>query len=123
TPAGTWCARWSGSRPSLGYLGRSASIRDQSSSRRNWTFGHMNGVVLDFSRPGKPTDNGFIESFNAKVRSECVDQNWFLSLEDARLKCEAYPHDSNNERPHTSVGNKSPVEFMKSIGATCHPEA
>lgn len=50
----------------------------------------MNGVTLDFSRPGKPTDNAFIESFNGKIRVECIDQNWFLSLDDAQSKCEAY---------------------------------
>ncbi|GGC73491.1 hypothetical protein GCM10011504_58550 [Siccirubricoccus deserti] len=48
------------------------------------------GVVLDFSRPGKPTDNAFAESFNGKVRAECLNANWFLSLEDARRKCEAW---------------------------------
>lgn len=81
----------------------------------------MNGVVLDFSRPGKPTDNSFVEAFNGKVRAECVDQNWFLSLADAQLKCEAYRQKYNHERPHSSIGNKSPVEFMKSIGVPCHP--
>jgi putative transposase len=68
-----------------------------------WTY--VNDGVLDFSRPGKPTDNSFVEAFNGKVRAECVDQNWFLSLADARLKCEAYRHDYNNERPHSSIGN------------------
>jgi putative transposase len=86
-------------------------------------WAYMNGVVLDFSRPGKPTDNSFVEAFNGKVRAECVDQNWFLSLADARVKCVAYRHEYNNERPHSSIGNKSPIEFMKSIGAPCHPMA
>ncbi len=45
----------------------------------------MNGVTLDFSRPGRPTDNAFAESFNGKIRAECIDQKWFLLLEDARL--------------------------------------
>ncbi len=47
-----------------------------------WALGK--GVTLDFSRPGKPTDNAFVESFNGKVRAKCIDQNWFLSLDDAR---------------------------------------
>src|SRR5918997_4731726 len=55
-----------------------------------WAYQH--GVVLDFSRPGKPTDNSFAEAFNGKVRAECIDQNWFLSRADARLKCEAFRH-------------------------------
>ena len=75
-----------------------------------------NGVTLDFSRPGKPTDNAFVESFNGKVRAECIDQNWFLSLDDARSKCENYRREYNEERPHSAIGNKTPVEFMKSIG-------
>jgi putative transposase len=73
------------------------------------------------SQPTKSTENTFIESFNGKVRAECVDQNWFLSLADAQVKCETYRREYNNDRPHSSIGNKSPVEFMKSIGATCHP--
>ncbi|MEM9263157.1 MAG: IS3 family transposase, partial [Pseudomonadota bacterium] len=50
-------------------------------------WAYMNGVILDFSRPGKPTDNAYAEAFNGKVRAECIDQNWFLSIDDARLKC------------------------------------
>jgi putative transposase len=53
-------------------------------------WAYMNGVTLDFSRPGKPTDNSFVEAFNGKVRAECIDQNWFLSLADAQVKCEAF---------------------------------
>ena len=84
-------------------------------------WAYMNGVILDFSRPGKPTDNAFAEAFNGKVRAECIDQNWFLSIEDARLKCETYRHEYNNERPHSSIGNKTPAEFMKSIGTPNQP--
>jgi putative transposase len=84
-----------------------------------WAYCHC--VNLDFSRPGKPADNSFAETFNGKVRDECIDQNWFLSLADAQLKCEAHRHEYNTERPHSSIGNKSPVEFVKSIGASCHP--
>ncbi len=77
-----------------------------------------NGVTLDFSRPGKPTDNAFVESFNGKVRAECIDQNWFLSLDDAQSKCEAYRREYNEERPHSAIGNKTPMEFMKATGQT-----
>ena len=82
-----------------------------------------NKVTLDFSRPGKPTDNAFVESFNGKVRAECIDQNWFLSLDDARSKCEAYRIEYNEERPHSAIGNKTPMEFMKSIGQPSRPMA
>jgi putative transposase len=63
----------------------------------------QNGVVLDFSRPSKPTDNSFVEAFNGKVRAECIDQNWFLSLADARLKCETFRHEYNPASQHLSV--------------------
>ncbi|MEP4034497.1 MAG: integrase core domain-containing protein, partial [Hyphomicrobiales bacterium] len=79
-------------------------------------WAYLNKVELDFSRPGKPTDNSFVEAFNGKVRAECIDQNWFLSLEDARLKCEAFRQDYNHVRPHSSIGFKTPMEFIKSIG-------
>jgi len=67
---------------------------------------YQKDVILDFSRSGKPTDNAFIESFNGKVRAECVDQNWVLSLEDARLRREAFRQDCNRVRPHSSVSSK-----------------
>ena len=86
-------------------------------------WAYMNGVTLDFSRPGKPTGNSFIEAFNGKVRAECIDQNWFLSMADAQVKCEAFRHEYNTQRPHSSIGNKTPTEFMKSIGASSRPMA
>ena len=73
----------------------------------------MKGVTLDFSRPGKPTDNAFIESFNGKFRSECLNANWFLSLDEARRKCEAWRRDYNNVRPHSSLGGKTPASFIR----------
>lgn len=76
-------------------------------SRQLDLWAYANNVILDFSRPGKPTDNSFVEASNGKVRAECIDQNGFLSLADARLKCEAYRHEYNNERPHSSIGNKT----------------
>jgi putative transposase len=75
-----------------------------------WAFQH--GVTLDFSRPGKPTDNAFAESFNGKVRAECLNTAWFLSLDDARRKCETWRRDYNEERPHSSIGDKCPIELM-----------
>jgi len=52
-------------------------------------WAYQRGVTLDFSQPGKPTDNAFIESFNGKFRAECLNAHWFMSLDDARRKCEA----------------------------------
>ena len=73
-----------------------------------WAF--MRGVTLDFSRPGKPTDNAYIESFNGKFRSECLNANWFLSLDEAWQKCEGWRRDYNDVRPHSSLGGKTPKE-------------
>ena len=75
-----------------------------------WAF--MHGVTLDFSRPGKPTDNAFIESLNGKFRAECLNANWFLSLDEARRKCEAWRRDYNEVRPHSAIGNKVPISFI-----------
>ena len=58
-------------------------------------WAYANGVVLDFSRPGKPTDNAFIESFDSRVRAECLNQTWFLSLEDEVEKVERWRVDYN----------------------------
>ena len=58
-------------------------------------WAYFNKVELDFSRPGIPTDNPFIESFNGKFRTECLNQNWFLSLVDARDKIEVSRQDYN----------------------------
>lgn len=74
-----------------------------------WAYAH--GVKLDFSRPGKPTDNALIESFNGRLRTECLNESWFLSLADAREKVEAWRMDDNHHRPHSALGNLAPNEF------------
>ena len=67
--------------------------------------------------PGKPTDNGFIESFNGKLRAECLNTHWFMSLDDARTKMEDWRRDYNEVRPHSAIGNKSPIVFMNGLPA------
>lgn len=84
-----------------------------SKSMDRWAY--ENGVVLDFSRPGKPTDNPFIESFNGSFRDECLNIHWFLSLEDAQEKIEHWRQDYNQQRPHSSLNNQTPVEFIRSL--------
>lgn len=74
-------------------------------------WAYWNNVTLEFSRPGKPTDNPFIESFNGTLREECLNQHWFLSLGDACAKLEAWRMDYNRCRPHSSLGNQTPSEF------------
>jgi len=80
-------------------------------------WAYLNGVKLDFSRPGKPTDNALIEAFNGRLRQECLNESWFLSLEDAREKVEDWRQDYNQDRPHGSLGNVPPVEFAGVIVA------
>jgi len=74
-------------------------------------WAYWNHVQLDFSRPGKPTDNAYVESFNASFRLECLNEHWFLSLEDAREKVEEWRRDYNMNRPHSALGNVTPEEY------------
>jgi len=76
-------------------------------------WAYLNGVELDFSRPGRPTDNAFIEAFNGRFREECLNENWFLSPEDAREKAEMWRQEYNKHRPHGALDNLSPDEFTK----------
>ena len=73
-------------------------------------WAYDNKVTLDFSRPGKPTDNPFIESFNGSFRDECLNAHWFLSLDDAREKIEFWRQEYNTFRPHSSLGGLTPDE-------------
>jgi len=75
-------------------------------------WAHDNKVILDFSRPGKPTDNPFIESFNGSFRDECLNTNWFLSIEDAKEKIEAFRDDYNGFRPHSSLNGLTPNQAV-----------
>ncbi|EAV40872.1 transposase [Stappia aggregata IAM 12614] len=77
-------------------------------------WAYRRGVTLDFSRPGKPTDNAFIEAFNGRFRAECLNAHWFLSLADATEKLEDWRKDYNEHRPHGAIGNKVPMDLMKS---------
>lgn len=75
-------------------------------------WAYENGAKLDFSRPGKPTDNPFIESFNGSFRDECLNVHWFLSMDDARSKIERWRVDYNRVRPHSSLDDRTPEEFL-----------
>lgn len=78
-----------------------------------WAYIHK--VTLAFSRPGKPTDNAFIESLNGSFRDECLNCHWFESLSDAKLKIEAWRDDYNKSRPHRALNNLPPLQFVASI--------
>jgi len=76
-------------------------------------WAYENHITLDFSRPSKPTDNPFIESFNGSFRDECLNTNWFLSLEDAITKIEDWRIKYNRFRPHSSLNNRTPHEVFQ----------
>jgi putative transposase len=76
-------------------------------------WAYQRGVKLTFIRPGKPVENAYIESFNGRFRDECLNENWFLSLEHARQITEKWRIDYNSERPHSSLGYLTPEEFIR----------
>jgi putative transposase len=80
-----------------------------------WAYHHQ--AKIDFSRPGKPTDNCFIETFNGSLRDECLNVRWFASLAEARTIVEAWRRDYNESRPHTALDNRTPAAFARELGA------
>ena len=76
-------------------------------------WAYQNKVDLKFIQPGKPVQNAYIESFNGRFRDECLNQHWFLNLEDAKLEIEKWRKDYNQNRPHSSLNMKTPNEFAK----------
>jgi putative transposase len=74
-----------------------------------WAYDH--DIQLQFIEPGKPIQNAHIESFNARLREECLNEHVFISLDDARNKIEKWRVEYNRERPHSSLGNLAPEEF------------
>ena len=75
------------------------------------TWAHQAGVKLNFIRPGKPVENGYIESFNGRLRDECLNVEVFLDLADARRKLDAWRNDYNQRRPHSALADRTPDEF------------
>lgn len=80
-------------------------------------WAYANEVTLDFSRPGKPTDNGFIEAFNSKLRSECLNAHWFMSLANAQEELEDWRRHYNEDRPHSAIGYNLPIALHYPGGA------
>ena len=75
----------------------------------HWAY--LNKVEVDFSRPGNPTDNAFVEAFNARLRAECLNASWFLSLADAKERIEEWRCHYNEEQPHSALRNLTPRAF------------
>lgn len=89
---------------------------------RRWA--EKNGVTLAFSPPGKPWHNGTCESFNGKLRDECLDMEWFHNRDEAVVVIEGWRRHYNEERPHSSIGNQTPAQFAARLcaGFTHGPE-
>lgn len=76
-------------------------------------WAYSNGITLDFSTPGKPTDNASVESFNASVRMECLGMHWFMDLDDAVEKIEDWRCEYNEVRPHSAIGDRAPMSLIQ----------
>jgi putative transposase len=81
-------------------------------------WAYQNGVKIDFSRPGKPTDNAYVESFNGTFRAECLDTHWFGTLAEAKESIEAWRKEYNESRPHRALGERTPNEFAHEVAAS-----
>jgi putative transposase len=86
-----------------------------------WAYEH--GIEWHFIAPGKPIENAYIESFNARFRDECLNENWFINLADARQKIELWRQDYNQRRPHSALGYRTPEEFRNLAGKNCGNDA
>ena len=102
--------RWSRGCPEVITVDNGAEF--SSKAMDQWAYD--NGVTLDFIRPGKPIENAFIESFNGKLRDECLNQHWFEDLDDVQSKLEAWRKEYNESRPHSALGNLTPREYARS---------
>jgi hypothetical protein len=98
------------------------ALEDTSSAPHRWPRFHsgadQNGVRMAFSRPGKPTDNAFVESFNGTFRAECLDAHWFRSLTETQQIVETWRRRYNESRPHRALGERTPNEFANEIAAS-----
>jgi putative transposase len=82
-------------------------------SRAMEVWAYQASVQLDFIRPGKPVENGYIESFNGRLRDECLNGEIFFDLTDARAKLERWRRDFNEQRPHSALSDRTPQEFAQ----------
>lgn len=82
----------------------------------SWAYRH--GIELDFIRPGKPVENAYVESFNGRLRDECLNTHLFFDMQDAQEKLACWQRDYNEERPHGKLGSLTPAEFAKNQQTT-----
>lgn len=87
-------------------------------SQRFDAWAYARGVAIDYIMPGKPVQNGYIESFNGKLRSECLSVSWFSSLAEAQIALDAWVRDYNEVRPQSSLANLSPLQYVARVIGT-----
>ncbi len=99
--------------------GRPHAIRTDNgpefSGRAMLTWAHRNGITLRPIEPGKPNQNAYVESFNGRLRDECLNEHWFTSLEHARIEIERWRREYNEERPKKSLGGLTPAQYAKQL--------
>jgi len=81
------------------------------------TWAHEQGVTLRLIEPGKPNQNAYIESFNGRLRDECLNEHWFTSLPHARAVIETWRREYNEERPKKGLGGLTPAEYAKQLAS------
>ena len=84
-------------------------------------WAYARGIQLDFIAPGKPMQNGFIESFNGRFRDECLNAEWFHTLTEAQERTEAWRVDYNQARPHSALGDMAPEQYVARLLAWSGP--
>jgi transposase InsO family protein len=85
------------------------------------TWAHRQGIALRLIEPGKPNQNAYIESFNGRLRDECLNEHWFVSLDHARAVIRAWTRDYNEERPKKARGGLTPAAYARQLAATAIP--
>jgi len=107
-------------------LGRSEAIvcdnGPEFRSRVMEAWSEQRQIRLEFIEPGKPIQNAFVESFNGRMRDECLNANWFLNAVDARRKILDWRQDYNQQRPHSALGYQTPSEYAASLRLQLNPE-
>lgn len=93
----------------------------EGTSQAMFEWSEKNGVALRFIEPGKPVQNAFVESFNGRFRDECLNLHWFRSLAHARAEIALWRHHYNHHRPHSSLGYRTPAEFVATAASAPEP--
>ena len=94
----------------------------EGTSRAMFDWSERTGVRLRFIEPGKPVQNAFVESFNGRLRDECLNQHWFRWLRRAREEIAAWRTHYNTQRPHSALGYQTPTEFVATTAPALEPQ-